>query len=105
MAHIYTHTHSGSVLIVSVGLAQAHPNYAYVYSMRRRRVRCVNNSVSTHYTQYRHMSRKVTEHIPIHSIMQQSVNNTLNDLTHPEAVQEETTQFITIIVSTITIQA
>ena len=91
MAHIYTHTDSGGVLIVSVGLAQARTNYAYIYSMRRRRVRCVNNSVSTHYTQYSHMSRKVTEHIPVHNIMQQSVNNTLNDLTHPEAEQEGTT--------------
>ena len=83
--------------------------------MRRRRVKCVNNSVSTHYTQYSHMSRKVTEHIPIHNIMQQSVYNTLNDLTHPVAVQEKTTssmwrdnsahyKFITIIVSAITIQ-
>ena len=54
-------------------------------------MKCVNNSVSTHYTQYSYMSRKVTEHIPIHNIMQHSVNNTLNDLTHPVAVQEETT--------------
>ena len=91
MAHIYTHTDSGGVLIVSVGLAQARPNYAYIYSMRRRRVKCVNNSVSTHYTQYSHMSRKVTEHIPIHNIMQHCMYNTLSDLTHPVAVQEETT--------------